>query len=228
LEIPESIFEAEKLLNKNRYPPLLPTYEKGYEPERDTRPYNVIGRLVEITPLMPEPNPQNTLFTQPLPFGKTWNDYSHEDDPQDERERLGLFPQDLLKTPAKDGTNPFKDGSNVKRARVGDRDSNSRVDGGSGDDSTKIIGSKDSERKKEEGDNQITSSPENFWSQYNPVVKMTSKTIPESYVAQSSDDNATKYLGLNALKGIELRDISAPSVKKWWKAVEPYEKMYGD
>jgi hypothetical protein len=71
LEIPENIFEAEKLLNKNRYPPLLPTYEKGYEPERDTRPYNVIGRLVEITPLMPEPNPQNTLFTQPLPFGKT-------------------------------------------------------------------------------------------------------------------------------------------------------------
>jgi hypothetical protein len=60
------------------------------------------------------------------------------------------------------------------------------------------------------------------------VVKVTSKTIPESYVAQSSDDNATKYLGLNALKGIELKDISASSVKKWWKAVEPYEKMYGD
>jgi len=201
LEIPENIFEEDKLIKKGKKAPLLPTYQRGYEPV----PTYHYARRVEISPLWPRTNPRDVLLTPTHP--PSWID----DNPQDEDMRPGLFPQDLVKTPHKgdsDERNPEKEPIR-----------------GLSDGDTKAGGNP----KKEEKEEVSTPNPENFWSQYTPAPLATSKTIPESYVAPPSEDNATKYIGLNALKGIELTDMySAPAIKKWWKAVEAYEKLHGD
>jgi len=167
LEIPENIFEEEKLINKGKWAPLQPTYEKGYGPEVPTHPYNTVAQYVDITPLMPRTNPRDTLLTPTQPI--SWND----DNLQDEDVRPGLFHQDLLKTPYRNGSDEKKPDKEPIR--------------GLSDEPTKSGGNPKKD-EKEEGTNP---NPENFWSQYTPAKMSASRTIPESYVAPPSEDNAT-------------------------------------
>ena len=137
LEIPENIFEEEKLIKKGKIPPLKPTYQKGFEPE----PTQHYARIVKVSTLWPRTNPRDGLLTPAHP--QAWDD----DNPHDEDMRPGLFPQDLLKTPYKGETDERSPEKDAIR--------------GLSDGETKAGGSS----KKDEKEEVPTPNPENFWSQ---------------------------------------------------------------
>jgi len=69
--------------------------------------------------------------------------------------------------------------------------------------------------------------PPSYWSQYNSKPTVSDTSVSETYVAPSSNNPAAQYLSVQALKGIELKALSAEAITKWWKQVEAYERSYG-
>jgi hypothetical protein len=71
------------------------------------------------------------------------------------------------------------------------------------------------------------SNPSSYWSQYNSKPTVPDTSISENYVAPALNNPAAQYLSVQALKGIELKSLSAEAITKWWKQVEAYERSYG-
>ena len=81
--------------------------------------------------------------------------------------------------------------------------------------------------QKQGGEEDISSNPSSYWSQYNSKPTVPDTSISENYVAPASNNPASQYLSVQALKGIELKSLSAKGIIKWWKQVEAYERSYG-
>ena len=81
--------------------------------------------------------------------------------------------------------------------------------------------------QKQGGEEDISSYPSSYWSQYNSKPTVPDTSISENYVAPASNNPASQYLSVQALKGIELKSLSAEAIIKWWKQVEAYERSYG-
>jgi hypothetical protein len=81
--------------------------------------------------------------------------------------------------------------------------------------------------QKQGGEEDISSNPSSYWSQYNSKPTVPDTSISENYVAPASNNPASQYLSVQALKGIELKSLSAEAIIKWWKQVEAYERSYG-